>query len=283
MSTPFPKAVAGPAIPKAAAPGYADPLSRLRGPDPVAGSGPNSGRAPGLSRADAAPRDSGPGFAILGDQGTELLDEAEPADASDFEFVPFGGQAGTPLTNDPPVASGIAGVTPRSNLAELASALVNGLPASGAAGPGGQAGQVNDGGLLSSVVDAALTDVVVDILSPEFEADGLVTFSIAGFGSFALLSLGEKGGLFFVDMERGTAFKIYDDPGPTGGQSASISIPGAPQPGGNVKPSGESHALERVLDFLDRYIFPVVTSPITLAAIVLFMMIWVLWRISARE
>jgi hypothetical protein len=275
---------AGPSIPEVAAPEFSDPLSRLREQPAAARPQPAARPAAGAAQAPAAGA-ADPAFTILGETGTERLGDVEPDDSPELLQGRFRGETNDPLDGETAFSSGGGRVPAGSSLADLAQALINQGPAGGGAGGGGQSrsaaqGAIEERSLLATVLDETLTEVVISVLNPKIETDGLISFSIAGFGSFALMSTGETGGIFFVDMEAGTAIKIYNSATPGDLQQGIGGISAA---GGLQQPTGTSNSLQRILEFLDRYILPVVTSPITLAAVALFAMIWFVWRVSARE
>lgn len=272
-------AVAGPSIPAAAAPAFSDPLSLLR-PAAANSAGPVTGPRRQTEGAASVPVRQAR-FTVLGEAGAESLDETEPVEPPELRSFRFQGPSEAPLDGESAFSEGITGVPPGSSLADLARGLVNQTSAN--QGGGGRAGAGNartTDALLGTLIDAALTELVIEIINPEADAEGLVTFSIAGFGSFTLMSSNEAGGLFLVDLDRGTAIKLSDSPGRADRRRSAAGTPTDATAG---TPAGGSHSFDRFLYFLNRYILPVITSPITLAAIALFMMIWVVWRLSARE
>ena len=263
---------AGPAILPTAQPDFQDPLSRIRAP---------AARFPDTNAGNSQDDPTGasdPGFTIIGDQGSDGLQEPESDDLTQAVRDELLGRArDQTVPGDNGGAESTAAGTSGS-AAEIVRALVNTVPgqSGGAAGGGRQNG---NGGLIASVIDSTVTDLVVTLLNPEQATDGMVTFSIAGFGDFALLHLQENDSLFIVDLDGGTAIKVSEG-GQTGVQNTEIrrNAGGETQRQG----SGKSNALQRVISFLEDNVLPFIQSPITLAAVGLFSIIWIIWRISAQ-
>ena len=275
-------AAATPAIPAKALPVLVDPLSQLTAPAPptplIGALRPDvpPGAASGAA-SDAAPASP---FSIIGEPGAETLPDAVPDDTEDGLRDRF---LGIPQPDEPEIADGVSGglgtgPQPVLTLGAITRSLMN---ASGTGG--GTGGQGNRGGSRlqesASFLDETIAMLVLDILNPEFETEGLVTFSIAGFGSFALILSEETGSVFFVDLDSGTAIKVHEDnAGRIDRNVARLNVPatvGSPQ--------NSTNGLQRILAFLDQYVFPVLTSPITMAAFGLFAIIWLVWRLSASR
>lgn len=269
-------AQAGPTVHSAARPDFQDPLSSARPVAPAADPATGPNREIGLSSAQIQlESDLGP----LGENGQTGLEEAQTDEISRTVRDEFLGQ-GRPATNQAGGAdlSSVAD-EPDGSSASIVRALINSVPGETGGNASDQDSQNAAGNSSSqSLLDATLDSLIVTILNPELSAEGMVTFSIAGFGEFALMLLQESGGIFLVDMESGTAVK-FSEAG-TSRENSAISA----NRGGTGKQEGPpSNALQRVLEILERNVLPIITSPITLATIVLFGLIWVVWRLSARE
>jgi len=158
-----------------------------------------------------------------------------------------------------------------AGVSEIARMLINRVP-----GAGGGAAAQNDAvtnGVIGALIEENMADVVTSVLTPEVGTDGLVTFSVGGFGSFALVSTGEDGGLYLVDMERGTAMKVYQDRRPI------AQIRAAPERDTmRTRPTGEPRG--GPIEFFKQEVLPVLISPITLGIVGLFVVLWVIWRLS---
>lgn len=268
-------AYAGPALLPEADPKFNDPLAKIRPTEAEI--------APATSPNDLPPRivnqDAG-AFTIIGNpEAGELEQPGETDDLTEIVRDEFLGQSGNADTPEEAADSAAGVENAESSTANLVRALVNTVPGEGGGNTGGDTAQQAGGpGLIGSVIDATLIDLISTMLNPKLEADGMVTFSIAGFGEFALLLLQESGGLFIVDLESGTAVKFSE--GTSVSDAGRIS---RQQQGAGAENRGTSNALQRLLEILERNVVPIVTSPITLATIVLFSMIWIVWRISASR
>lgn len=274
--------IAGPAILSTAEPNYSDPLSsisqvaqdRLVVPD-----------TPGIGSIETQPgqavvtEDSN--FTIIGDQSTDGLNEPEVDDLTRSVRDEI---LGRDTIEDDLGAGDSASAGSAGSTADIVRALVNAVPGqervAGAAGSGQSSGRRGgNGDLVASVIDATVTELVITLLNPEQAADGMVTFSIAGFGDFALLHLQENNSFFVVDLESGAAMKVA-----RGARSLSTGDPlqrsTGKEPARQVR--GKSNALQKVLSFLEDNILPFVQSPITLAALGLFSIIWIIWRLSSN-
>lgn len=267
---------AGPAILDAAQPKLVEIYPTLQAP-PAA--------APATSAANAGTSDgptvTGPEFSIIQDSRDPLSagvpDDVETPFRNDL--LDNGQTAAIAAQNNAAAPPGRA-LTPQA----LLRGLVNSIQGGGGGGSsgGGAGGGSGNGGANAdaetSFIEQAIADLVVEVLNPEVTAEGLVTFSIAGFGQFALILSAETGGLFFVDLERGTAIKVLQE------TPDSLELLARRDRGGGAgNVHGRSTGLQRFLDFIDRYIAPVVTSPITLAVVFLFGIIWVVFRLSAAR
>ena len=272
---------AGPALVPEAAPAYNDPLSRIR---PV--------EAPGIDISAGEPAAPQPvvdvdsnAFTIIGAPTTGGLSAPDATDdLREFVRNEFLGQSDS-ADADPRIAdTGINAQNPQASASNLVRALVNTIPGEAGAVDGAVGSPQQNGGqsLIGTVIDATLVDLVSAMLNPKIAADGMVTFSIAGFGEFALLLLAENQGIFLVDLNQGSAFKI-------GGVSPEGSRRSLSGNTGEVNRSlegaqvGSSNGLVRLIDLFNRNIVPVVVSPITLSMIVLFSILWIIWRLSGRE
>lgn len=267
---------AGPTVHSAAQPDFQDPLANARPvvpeEDPAIGPNRESG-SDGSSiqlESDLAP------LGRNGEAGLREVETDEIARTVRDEFLGQGRPAGAPSDS-----GGLDSVAdPSDGSSEsIVRALINSVPD----GTGSVATDQDEQGAAGatatqSLIDATLDSLIVTILNPQLSAEGMVTFSIAGFGEFALLLLQESGGIFLVDMETGTAVKFSE----SGERRVSGAI-SANRGGTGQQERAQSNALQRVLETLERNVLPVITSPITLATIVLFGIIWVVWRISARE
>lgn len=275
------RAFAGPAILSTAQPDYRDPLAGAIRPVADRFAVPGD---PGIDNIDnpaseTAGTDSSD-FTIIGDQGTSGLEEPEIDDLTRAVRDEILGRTDSVLDNG---AGDSVGADSSGSASGIVRALVNSVPGqAGAAGPSGAAQRGGDGGnrgLVASVIDATVTDLVVTLLNPEQAADGMVTFSIAAFGNFALLHLQENNSFFVVDLDGGTALKIA-----RGEQSltAGSTLQRSASKEQTRQVRGKSNALQRVISFLEDNVLPFVQSPITLAALGLFSIIWIIWRLSAR-
>lgn len=263
---------AGPSVHNAAKPDFQDPLANARPAartlDSTIGSigspSPNSVRIPLAS-------DIGPVGGRI-DTGLEQVQTDDIARTVREGFL--GGQPANSETRLDAV-----GDPPDGSPASILQALVNSVPGGSVeTGTAQTVGNTNTASSASSIIDATLNNMIITILNPDLTTEGVVTFSIAGFGEFALLLLQESGGLFLVDMESGKAVKFSE------GGDTRLGGPMSANAEGTAKQDrAPSNALQRVLEILERNVLPVITSPITLATIVLFVIIWVVWRLSARE
>lgn len=267
---------AGPTIHSAAERDFRDPLSNARPSVPTAGlaAAPRVDRSAGGVRIRLEPD-----LAPLGTDLNRGLEEVDTDDIARTVRDEFLGQ-GSPITgrsantNLDSVAN-----QPDGSSASIVQALINTVPGEATDSTPGQSGRSTSGsGSTASLLDATLNNLIVTILNPDLTTEGMVTFSIAGFGEFALLLLQESGGIFLVDMESGTAVKFSEATGTRIAGTRSTNRERAEQ-----KNRAPSNALQRVLEILERNVLPIITSPITLATIVLFGLIWVVWRLSVRE
>lgn len=267
---------AGPTVHSAAKPDFQDPLSSARplAPEEDSAIGPNREGGSDGSRlqleADLAP------LGQNGESGLREVETDEIARTVRDEFLGQGRQAGAPSDS-----AGLDSVADQSDGSSesIVRALINSVPDGTGSVGADQDGQNATGApATQSLIDATLDSLIVTILNPQLSAEGMVTFSIAGFGEFALLLLQESGGIFLVDMETGTAVKFSE----SGDRRVSGTISTKRSSTGQQE-RAQSNALQRVLETLERNVLPIITSPITLATIVLFGIIWVVWRISARE
>lgn len=267
---------AGPTVHSAAKPDFQDPLSSARpsAPSPDLAIDPNSDIGPDSVRislgTDATP---------IGNRADGNLEEVQTDDIARTvrdEFLGLGSP--TENWNTRTDLDSLAD-QPDGSSASILRTLINAVPNEQAANsPAQTAGSTNGNDATSSLLDATLNNLIVTILNPELATEGMVTFSIAGFGEFALLLLQESGGIFLVDMQSGSAVKFSESIG------SAIDGPVSAKRGvASQKELAPSNALQRVLELLERNVLPIITSPITLATIVLFGIIWVVWRISARE
>lgn len=268
---------AGPTVHSAAKPDFQDPLSSARpvtapttdlAINPNRDVGADSVRIP--LEADVAP---------LGNSGDGALEEVQTDDIARTVRDEFLGQ-GSPATNSNAETDlDSLADQPDGSSASILQTLINSVPGESAANSAPRAGGNADGSnATSSLLDATLNNLIITILNPELATEGMVTFSIAGFGEFALLLLQESGGIFLVDMESGTAVKFSETLGTVIDGPVSANRGAAGQ-----QDRAPSNALQRVLELLERNVLPIITSPITLATIMLFGIIWVVWRLSARE
>ena len=268
-----PGAQAGPTIQNAARADFQDPLSNAR---PA-----STGTIPEITRnrvtgpdgndirleADLGPLDS------RNNRGLQQVQTDDIAQTVRDEFL---GQGRSAEGSNAPTSLDLIGDQPDGSSSGIIRALINSVPGEPSVNQGGQ-GRQNAGGT-PSLLDETLTNLIITALNPSLTAEGLVTFSIAGFGEFALLLLQESGGIFLVDMESGTAVKFAE------GSSTRINGPISQ----NAISTGQqdlppSNALQHVIEILHNTVLPIVTSPITLATVALFSIIWVVWRLSARE
>lgn len=264
---------AGPTVHSAAESDFQDPLSSSRP------------RAPSVDPFVRPNRDIGsdtvriplePDIAAIDNDGQVGLDEVQTDEIARTVRDEFLG-LGRP-TNAQGSGASLDAVAdqPDGSSASIVRALVNSVPA----GPAGNAADQNSQNANSStrtLLDATLDNLIVTILNPDLTTEGMVTFSIAGFGEFALLLLQESGGIFLVDMETGTAVKFSE-----GGTTQLNGTIAGNREGPGQQDRAPSNALQRVLEILERNVLPIITSPITLAAVVLFSIIWVVWRLSNR-
>lgn len=277
-------AIAGPAILSTAQPDFEDPLSSV--------TQPASGRfgATGDQRAlnsgasiEAVRGTDNSDFTIIGDQSTTGLQEPEIDDLTRAVRDEILGRSELQQDSDNRIGPDAAAADTSGSAAEIVRALVNTVPGQvGGAGPGirqgGQGRQGDNSNLLASVIDETVTDLVVTLLNPEQATDGMVTFSIAGFGDFALLHLQENNSFFLVDLDGGSAIKITRGDDVTAPRKTLQRSTGQEA----LRPVGQkSNALQSVISFLEDNILPFVQSPITLATVGLFSIIWVIWRLSA--
>ncbi len=269
-------AQAGPTIHSAARADFRDPLSNARpistpilpeiAQRRIIGSTENSVRL----EADTGPLDSRlPGSP----------EEAQTDDVARTVRDEFLGQGRTAEGGDNPTNLGSIVDQPDGSSSGIIRALINSVPGESFSNPGSQGRPTTGGnGAISSLLDETLTNLILTTLNPTLTAEGIVTFSIAGFGEFALLLLQESGGIFLVDMESGTAVKFAEgSDARTGGQISSNTG----RPGQQDRPP--SNALQHAIEFLERTVLPILTSPITLATVALFSIIWLVWRLSSRE
>lgn len=286
-------AISGPAILSTAQPAFQDPLSGARAPvieqrgDAVSG----------LQNSEQPPSDSvganDAGFTIIGDTGTSGLEEPENNDLTQAVRDELLGRARVPDTSESRLSADETAGETTGSAASIVRVLLNSVPGQNAgvgvgvgvsagARAGGGAGNTGpraDGSLIASVIDSTVTDLVIALLNPEQAADGMVTFSMAGFGEFALLRLQENNSFFIVDMRGGTAIKFAQ------GEQNIISPERIQRSTGTELPptlGAKSNGLQRVLLFLETNVLPFVQSPITLAALGLFSIIWIIWRLSAQ-
>lgn len=275
--------VAAPTIPQSALPGTPDPLALLRSTDTqniisqVRPAGQSDNAAP-------ATGDVGTPFTILGGSTAGTLSATPEDETGNSVRDRLLGIAPPSLDNaGASDAAGAAGASPED--ARTLGTIARGLLNSSGAGQGVAGGGTTGGGAAGeqssvSFIDDVIADLIVDVLNPDITADGLVTFSIVGFGNFALILMEETGGVFFIDLESGTAIKIFEE------DSNALTTAvrrNAANTGSSAGPQGSSGAMQKVLRFLDEYIFPVLTSPITIAAFGLFAVIWLVFRISASR
>lgn len=266
-------AQAGPTIQDAARADFQDPLSNAR---------PES---TGIIPETVPNRVIGPdGNAVRLESDIDLLDsradgglrQVQTDDIARTVRDEFLGQGGPAEGRDTPTNLESIVDQPDGPASGIIRALINSVPGESASDQGPE-GRQSAGGT-ASLLDETLTNLIVTVLNPTLTAEGLVTFSIAGFGEFALLLLQESGGIFLVDMENGTAVKFAE------GSTTQISGPVSRKPGSpGQQDLPPSNALQHVLEILHNTILPVVTSPITLTTIALFSIIWFVWRLSARE
>ena len=271
--------LSGPTILQSAQPGLPAPLTAPRVPP----AGSLGATPPEISNNTEIGGAAGSGFTIIGDQGTSGLQGAEDNDLTRTVRDELTGGAENQALSDPRENTGATAGESTGSTADIVRALVNSVP--GEAAPGGESGggQSASGGLIASVIDATVTDLVVTLLNPEQTTDGMVTFSIAGFGDFALLHLQENNSFFVVDLNGGTAIKFAqgDQPlRPSGTVQRTTGGAGGKEPPKQL--GGKSNALQRVIAFLEDNILPFIQSPITLAALGLFSIIWIIWRLSAQ-
>lgn len=267
---------AGPTIHSAAKPNFQDPLSNARpaGPAPDLAIDPNRVVDSGSVRI---PLEAG--VAPIGTIGDGSLEEVETDNIARVVRDEFLGQGSPAANRNAETDLDSLADQPDGSSASILQTLINSVPDESATNSTAQTGGNTRGNnATSSLLDATLNNLIITILNPELATEGMVTFSIAGFGEFALLLLQESGGIFLVDMESGTAVKFSETSGSIIDGPVSTSRGTAEQKG---RPA--SNALQRVLELLERNVLPIITSPITLATVMLFSIIWVVWRISARE
>ncbi|MFT7573418.1 MAG: hypothetical protein ACI9JL_004481 [Paracoccaceae bacterium] len=264
---------AGPTVHSAAKPGFQDPLSSARPAAPTTDLAINPNRDVGADsvriplEADVTP---------LGNSGDGALEEVQTDDIARTVRDEFLGQ-GSPATNrNAETDLDSLADQPDGSSASILQTLINSVPGESAANSAPRENP-NGSNATSSLLDATLNNLIITILNPELATEGMVTFSIAGFGEFALLLLQESGGIFLVDMESGTAVKFSETIGTVLDGPISANRGAAGQ-----QDRAPSNALQRVLELLERNVLPIITSPITLATIMLFGIIWVVWRLSAR-
>lgn len=272
---------AGPAILTTTQPDFKDPLSSIRAPTAV-GVQPDAGAVVSPDGNTAAPGADAeaPGFTIIGNPGTSGLGDSETDDLTRAVRDEILGRPGEQAGGQGGSAADSGAANTSGSAAEIVRSLVNTVPNEAASSTGpGNAGQSQGGGLIASVIDATVTDLVVTLLNPQQATEGMVTFSIAGFGDFALLHLQENDSLFIVDLNGGKAIKFAQGDqtaAPTGEIRQNIANE-APR-----QVTGKSNALQRIIAFLEDNVLPFIQSPITLATFGLFSIIWVIWRLSSQ-
>lgn len=268
-------AQAGPTIHSAAQPDFQDPLSNTRPGGPATNLAIGSNADGGSARVrvqletDIAPLSSN-------EQGR--LEEVQTDEIARTVRNEFLGQ-GRPANQETGTGLGPTVDEPNGSSANIVRALINSVPGGPAGNAPNQTGQNSTGNSPTpSLLDTSLNNLIITILNPDLTTEDMVTFSIAGFGEFALLLLQESGGIFLVDLESGTAVKFSES-----GRDPFSGLVSATRGAAGQQDRAPSNALQRVLEILERNVLPIVTSPITLAVIFLFGIIWVFWRLSGRE
>lgn len=269
-------AQAGPTFHSAALPDFQDPLSNARPGGPATGSA-NGENADGGSASIRVQLETD--IAPLGSSEDAGLEEVQTDDIARTVRDEFLGQRRPGAKRGGETSLESVAEQPDGSSASIVRTLINSVPGESAENSAEQGGQnTNRNSSTSSLLDATLNNLIITILNPELTTEGMVTFSIAGFGEFALLLLQESGGIFLVDMETGTAVKFSESRRDPFSGLVSTSRGAAGQP--NRAPS---NALQRILEILERNVLPIVTSPITLAVVFLFGILWFFWRLSGRE
>ncbi len=266
---------AGPTIHSAAKPDFSDPLSNARPQTPGTAAdntaGDNTGSNSGIVELESE-------LGILGNRANGDLQEEQTDDIAETVRDEFLGQGPRQVTGRDDSASLDSIVDQQDGSSSgVIRALINSVPGETSGDQGGQNRSAGGASSTASILDDTLTNLVATILNPTLSAEGLVTFSIVGFGDFALLLLQESGGIFLVDMESGSAVTFAEGSNRRANRLNSTNTNASGQPD---RPP--SNAFQKVVEFLEKTVLPIVTSPITLASIALFGLIWVVLRLSAR-
>ncbi|MFQ5958229.1 MAG: hypothetical protein ACE5LF_02560 [Alphaproteobacteria bacterium] len=240
----------------------------------TAGAAPNSNDAAATERAwlyAAPPRPSGqPRWSAIGLDGTAVYDA---------EFATRDRAQGATLKE---LLKLYINVVPSTTRASTGGGGSTRAPDTGA-GPG--RGTPSGGGVLDAVLaspaEGAIGRMISYIFRPAIGIDGLVSFSILGMGSFAIVVTEDKERIGVIDIDTGKSVELSAPSSPS-----TASVRGVAAPGSEVArrpPPGTATKLADLINAIRDYLYETITSPLRMSAIVMLMLFWGLWRMHGRR
>lgn len=137
---------------------------------------------------------------------------------------------------------------------------------------------------IAEKVSEMVSDWLGHIFQPTAAVEGLVSFSIAGFGNFAIVADEEGRRIGVMDLDSGKVLTVSTGPRPIavrrGGPIAVIDT-GAPSE--RARRRGPPTGLSDVIGAIVSFLYDFVTSPLKLSFLVLLLIAWGIWRASASR
>ncbi len=135
--------------------------------------------------------------------------------------------------------------------------------------------------VLASPAEAAIGRLISHIFRPSIGIDGLVSFSIMGFGNFAIVVTEDREQVGVIDIDTGRARTFSARSAPSGAAARSAAASGPREP---RRPA--SRAATRLIDLVNAildYLLETITSPLRMSVLLLLMLLWGVWRAHGRN
>lgn len=132
--------------------------------------------------------------------------------------------------------------------------------------------------LLSLRIGRQMAEQLNDVVTPRMQADGMVSFTIAGMGNFAIVLSEEAGALSIVDFTQGGSMTFKVNRGGAGSPLATARGPHAP-----TEQIDDEVTFDKFLSAVKRFLFSVLQNNLFIVGIILLSTLCIVWRFNRRS
>jgi len=137
---------------------------------------------------------------------------------------------------------------------------------------------------IAEKVSEVVGDWLSHIFQPTVAVEGLVSFSIAGFGNFAIVANEEGRRIGVMDLDSGKVLTVSIGPRPLAvRREGAVAVIDTRASSERNRRRGRPTQLSDVIGAIASFLYEFVTSPLKVSLLLLLFIIWGVWRASASR